>query len=78
MLELTTSVQYVKGIGPRLAEVLAVKDIRTVDDLLHYLPFHALFDGARNEGMRTLRAAAIEKVLQGETTVSEMMRVAGI
>jgi ATP-dependent DNA helicase RecG len=39
MLELTTSVQYVKGIGPRLAEVLAVKDIRTVDDLLHYLPF---------------------------------------
>ena len=32
----------------------------------------------RAEGMRTLREAAIEKVLQGETTVSEMMRVAGI
>src|SRR5581483_5170064 len=39
MLEPGTSVQYVKGIGPRLAEVLAAKDIRTVDDLLHYLPF---------------------------------------
>jgi ATP-dependent DNA helicase RecG len=39
MLELATSVQYVKGIGPRLAEVLAAKSIRTVDDLLHYLPF---------------------------------------
>src|ERR1700737_1083842 len=39
MLELTTSVQYVKGIGPRLAEVLGAKGIRTVDDLLHYLPF---------------------------------------
>jgi ATP-dependent DNA helicase RecG len=39
MLELNTSVQYVKGIGPRLAEVLAAKDIRTIDDLLHYLPF---------------------------------------
>ena len=37
-----------------------------------------LFDGARTEGMRTLREAAVEKVLQGETTVSEMMRVAGI
>jgi general secretion pathway protein E len=37
-----------------------------------------LFEGARSEGMRTLRDAAIEKVLQGETTVSEMMRVAGI
>jgi len=37
-----------------------------------------LFDGARAEGMRTLREAAIEKVLLGETTVAEMMRVAGI
>jgi ATP-dependent DNA helicase RecG len=39
MLELTTPVQYVKGIGPRLAEALAAKGIHTVDDLLHYLPF---------------------------------------
>ncbi|HVO80886.1 MAG TPA: ATP-dependent DNA helicase RecG [Terriglobales bacterium] len=39
MLELTTPVQYVKGIGPRVAEVLAGKGIHTVDDLLHYLPF---------------------------------------
>jgi ATP-dependent DNA helicase RecG len=39
MLEPSTPVQYVKGIGPRLAEVLAAKGIRTVDDLLHYLPF---------------------------------------
>jgi general secretion pathway protein E len=37
-----------------------------------------LFEGARSEGMRTLREAAIEKVLNGETTVPEMMRVAGI
>jgi ATP-dependent DNA helicase RecG len=39
MLELSTAVQYVKGIGPRLADVLAAKGLRTVDDLLHYLPF---------------------------------------
>ena len=39
MLALSTSVQYVKGIGPRLAEVLAAKGIHTVADLLHYLPF---------------------------------------
>src|ERR1700690_1090494 len=39
MLEPSTAVQYVKGIGPRLAEVLAAKGINTVDDLLHYLPF---------------------------------------
>ena len=35
----------------------------------------ALLDAAREEGMRTLREAAIEKVLQGVTTVSEMVRV---
>src|SRR5258706_645774 len=39
MLELSTPVQYVKGIGPRLAEILSAKALNTVDDLLHYLPF---------------------------------------
>src|SRR5258708_14709068 len=39
MLEPSTPVQYVKGIGPRLADVLGAKGIATVDDLLHYLPF---------------------------------------
>ena len=39
MLELNTPVQYVKGIGPRLAEVLRGKGISTVEDLLYYLPF---------------------------------------
>ena len=39
MLQLDTAVQYVKGIGPRLAEVLAAKGISTVEDLLYYLPF---------------------------------------
>ncbi len=39
MLELSSSVQYVKGVGPRLAEVLAAKGISTVEDLLYYLPF---------------------------------------
>jgi len=37
----------------------------------------ALFEAARTEGMRTLREAAIEKVLAGVTTVSEMVRVTG-
>ena len=39
MLEPGTAVQYVKGIGPRLAEILSAKGINTVGDLLHYLPF---------------------------------------
>src|SRR5512141_2340985 len=39
MLELHTPVQYVKGIGPRIAEMLAEKGMSTVEDLLYYLPF---------------------------------------
>ncbi len=36
-----------------------------------------ILDVARREGMRTLREAALEKVLAGVTTVSEMIRVTG-
>ncbi|HKF22793.1 MAG TPA: ATP-dependent DNA helicase RecG [Candidatus Angelobacter sp.] len=39
MLELHTEVKYVKGVGPRVAEWLAQKNIFTVEDLLYYLPF---------------------------------------
>jgi ATP-dependent DNA helicase RecG len=39
MLELSTPVKFVKGIGPRIAEMLAEKGIATVEDLLYYLPF---------------------------------------
>ncbi len=38
-LQLTTEVQYVKGIGPRTALVLAEKGISNVEDLLYYLPY---------------------------------------
>src|SRR5438046_5705513 len=39
MLELSTPVQYVKGVGPRIAEMLAAKGVQTLEDLLFYLPF---------------------------------------
>jgi ATP-dependent DNA helicase RecG len=39
MLDPTTSIQYVKGVGPKISDLLATKGLRTVDDLLHYLPF---------------------------------------
>ncbi len=37
-IRLDTSVQYVKGIGPKRAEILAGADVRTVGDLLAYYP----------------------------------------
>src|SRR5512139_1180729 len=35
---LLTPVQYVKGVGPRLAQLLEKKGIRTVEDGLYVLP----------------------------------------
>jgi ATP-dependent DNA helicase RecG len=62
MQELSTSVQYVKGIGPRLAEVLAGKGIHTVADLLHYLPFR-YEDRLNPRGIAELRAGEMATVI---------------
>jgi ATP-dependent DNA helicase RecG len=62
MLELSTSVQYVKGIGPRLAEVLAGKGIHTAADLLHYLPFR-YEDRLNPRGIAELRAGEMATVI---------------
>jgi len=39
VLTLETPVQFVKGIGPAIATMLAEKDVATVEDLLMHLPF---------------------------------------
>jgi ATP-dependent DNA helicase RecG len=62
MLDPFTPVQYVKGIGPRLAEVLAAKGIRTVDDLLHYLPFR-YEDRLNPRSVAELRAGEMATVI---------------
>jgi ATP-dependent DNA helicase RecG len=62
MLELSTPVQFVKGIGPRLAEVLAAKGIATVDDLLHYLPFR-YEDRLNPRSVAELRAGEMATVI---------------
>src|SRR5579862_736369 len=62
MLEPSTPVQYVKGIGPRLAEVLAAKGIQTVDDLLHYLPFR-YEDRLNPRSVAELRAGEMATVI---------------
>ncbi|HEY7617518.1 MAG TPA: ATP-dependent DNA helicase RecG, partial [Terriglobales bacterium] len=62
MLELATPVQYVKGVGPRLAEILAAKGIHTVDELLHYLPFR-YEDRVNPRGIAELRAGEMATVI---------------
>ena len=39
MLTLDTPVQFAKGIGPRIGDILKAKGIATVEDLLFHLPF---------------------------------------
>ena len=67
MLEPGTSVQYVKGIGPRLAEILRDKGIHTVDDLLHYLPF-------RYEDRLNPRTIAELRLGEMATVIAEIRR----
>jgi ATP-dependent DNA helicase RecG len=57
LLTLETSLQFVKGIGPRIAQTLKDKRISTIEDLLYHLPF-------RYEDR--LRPQAIEELVPGE------------
>jgi ATP-dependent DNA helicase RecG len=61
-MDLSTSVQYVKGVGPRLADVLAAKGIHTVNDLLHYLPFR-YEDRLNPRNVEELRAGEMATVI---------------
>jgi ATP-dependent DNA helicase RecG len=72
MLEFSTPVQYIKGIGPRLAEVLAAKGIHTVADLLHYLPFR-YEDRLNPRGIAELRPGEMATVI-AEVRTSGLFR----
>jgi ATP-dependent DNA helicase RecG len=72
MLQPSTSVQYVKGIGPKLAEVLAAKGIQSLDDMLHYLPFR-YEDRLNPRGISELRAGEMATVI-AEVRTSGLFR----
>lgn len=62
MLELHTEVKFVKGVGPRVAEWLAQKNIHTVEDLLYYLPFR-YEDRLNPRGIAELRPGEMAAVV---------------
>lgn len=62
MLELHTSVTYVKGVGQRIAEWLEKKGIFTVEDLLYYLPFR-YEDRLNPRGIGELRPGEMATVI---------------
>jgi ATP-dependent DNA helicase RecG len=62
VLDLSTNVQYVKGIGPRIADLLKEKGLTTVEDLLYYLPFR-YEDRLNPRGIGELRAGEMASVI---------------
>ncbi|HEV2987935.1 MAG TPA: ATP-dependent DNA helicase RecG [Candidatus Angelobacter sp.] len=62
MLQLDTEVKFVKGVGPRVAEWLAQKNIATVEDLLYYLPFR-YEDRLNPRGISELREGEMATVI---------------
>ena len=72
MLDLSTNVQYVKGIGPRIAEKLLEKGITTVEDLLYYLPFR-YEDRLNPRGIGELREGEMASVI-AEVRTSGLFR----
>ncbi|HZR27303.1 MAG TPA: ATP-dependent DNA helicase RecG [Terriglobales bacterium] len=62
MPDLTTPVQYLKGVGPRIADLLAAKGIHTVEDLLYYLPFR-YEDRLNPRGISELREGEMASVI---------------
>jgi ATP-dependent DNA helicase RecG len=72
VLDLSTSVQYVKGIGPRFAEMLLEKGISAVEDLLYYLPFR-YEDRLNPRGIGELRPGEMASVI-AEVRTSGLFR----
>lgn len=63
---------YVKGVGPRLAEMLAPKGIETVEDLLYYLPFR-YEDRVNPRSIAELKPGEMASVI-GEVRTSMLFR----
>ncbi len=72
MLAIDTPVQFIKGIGPRIAESLAEKGVATAEDLLYHLPFR-YEDRANPRTLHELVAGEMASVI-GEVRGSVLLR----
>jgi ATP-dependent DNA helicase RecG len=71
-LTLETSLQFVKGIGPRIAQALLEKGITTVEDLLYHLPFR-YEDRLRPQAIEDLRPGEMASLI-GEVRGMTLLR----
>jgi ATP-dependent DNA helicase RecG len=75
VLELSTPVKYVKRVGERVAEGLAERGIKTVEDLLYHLPFR-YEDRLNPRPMSELVAGTMASVIS-EVRGSTLLRTRG-
>jgi ATP-dependent DNA helicase RecG len=69
---LDTEVKFVRGVGPRVAEMLAAKGIFTAEDLLYHLPFR--YEDRQNpRSLDELKTGEVVSVI-GEVRGSLLMR----
>jgi ATP-dependent DNA helicase RecG len=72
VLAIDTPVQFIKGIGPRIADSLTEKGIHTAEDLLYHLPFR-YEDRANPRALHELVAGDMASVI-GEVRGSALLR----
>ncbi|MGA9062474.1 MAG: ATP-dependent DNA helicase RecG [Terracidiphilus sp.] len=72
MPALDTPITYVRGVGPRVAEMLAAKGIETAEDLLYHLPFR--YEDRQNpRSVDELKAGEVASVI-GEVRGAILLR----
>jgi len=72
MFDLRGPVQYVKGVGPQRAEALAKAGVRTVEDLLHYLPMR--YEDRRQFARIADLRAGMKIAVAGQVAVAGLRR----
>lgn len=72
---LQTAIQYIKGIGPKSAELLAKRDIKTVEDALFCLPLR--YEDRREVVPINQLKPGSSRVFQGTITAAEGMSTKG-
>ena len=65
--KLTLQAQFVKGVGPKVGQLLARKGLKTVEDLLYFLP-------RKYEDRRFVKTIANVEVGKKETVIGDIVR----
>jgi ATP-dependent DNA helicase RecG len=65
--KLTQQAQFVKGVGPKVGQLLARKGLSTIEDLLYFLP-------RKYEDRRFVKAISKSEVGKKETVIGEVVR----